>query len=307
MKKWIRRTVDFLNETKDEHLGAFAGQAAFFIFLSIFPLLNIILMLTPLLPFSEQELVDVIIRIIPREIAGFVRELIDDIFSNGTPTITIVAIVTGLWSASKGIMAIRNGLNEVCRKKEKMNFILARVVSALYTGVFILMLFAVTLVNLFGNQIGEYVVQNHSDLAHIATFLMSIKWIISFLLTFLMILILYTILPARKMLMRYQVVGSALCAGAWMLLSWGFSIYISYTMKKSYMYGSLATIIMLLLWLYFVVNIILWCAQVNEFLYLHVYREKADRLLKIKKAKKAARKEWICNKLHIRETPGDGS
>ncbi len=303
MKLWIRRIIDFLNETKNEHLGAFAGQSAFFIFLSIFPLLNIILMLTPFLPYSKEELVETIVRIIPEDLAGFAKSLIEDIFSNGTPTLTIVAIVTGLWSASKGVMAIRNGLDEVCRAGKKMNFFVDRAISALYTAVFLIMLFALAFVNLFGTQLAEYVVENHADLAYLVTFLLRIRVVVTMLLTFLVILLMYTILPSKKLLMKYQVVGAAICAVGWELLSWGFSYYIRYTTKQSYMYGSLATIITLLLWLYIVVNIILWCAQINQFLYLHVFKEKADPILERKLAKRTARraraKAWAMDKLPV--------
>ena len=299
VKKWIRTIIDFLNSTKDEHLGAFAGQSAFFIFLSIFPLINIILMLTPFLPFTQEELLDQLIRIFPSDLSGYVRDLIEDIFSNGHPTFTIVAIVTGLWSASKGIMAIRNGLNEVCRKRVKTNFILERGISALYTGVFLLLIFVVIFVVLFGKQVAEQLAENYPNMVHLINFFLSIKEIISFLLIFLLILLMYTALPAKKLLMRYQVVGAGVCAIAWLLTSWGFSYYVSFSMKKSYMYGSLSTIIMFLLWLYIIVNIILWCAQLNQFLYLHVFKQKADLIMERKMEKMAARKAWAKKKLYV--------
>jgi len=301
VKKWIRTIIDFLNSTKDEHLGAFAGQSAFFIFLSIFPLINIILMLTPFLPFTQEELLDQLIRIFPSDLSGYVRDLLQDIFSNGHPTFTIVAIVTGLWSASKGIMAIRNGLNEICRKRVNNNFFLERGISALYTGGFLLLIFAVVFVVLFGKQVGEHFVENYPETEHLIGFFLSTKEIISFLLIFLLILLMYTALPAKKLLMRYQVIGAGICALAWLLLSWGFSYYVSFSMKKSYMYGSLSTIIMFLLWLYIIVNIILWCAQVNQFLYIHVFKEKADLIVERKMKKSDARKAWLRKKLYIWE------
>ena len=71
-----------------------------------------------------------------------------------------------------------------------------------------------------------------------------------------MMLFLYAVLPSRKQIVVYQIPGAIFSAGAWVLIAWGFSYYISYTMKQSYMYGSLTTIIMLLFWVYLMVNII---------------------------------------------------
>ena len=54
MKERIRDITRFANNTKDEHMGAFAAQSAFFIFLSFFPIINIIISLPKVLLLSED-------------------------------------------------------------------------------------------------------------------------------------------------------------------------------------------------------------------------------------------------------------
>ena len=71
--KWVRNGKEFADGIKQEHVSAYAGASAFFIFLSVFPLLNILLMLTPFLPYSEQELVDFLVQIFPEDFSSFVR------------------------------------------------------------------------------------------------------------------------------------------------------------------------------------------------------------------------------------------
>ena len=104
----------------------------------------------------------------------------------------------------------------------------------------------------------------------------------------------YTMLPSRRLLFRYQAVGAVFTASAWALVSSLFSLYIDYSISKSAMYGSLTTIISLLLWLYIMVNLIFIGAQINEFLYMYVYKDRAKALAEKKrklKAVKAAGKE----------------
>jgi membrane protein len=104
-----------------------------------------------------------------------------------------------------------------------------------------------------------------------------------------MILLMYTELPHRKLLMRCQIPGALFTAGVWSLISWGFSYYVDYTMQKSQMYGSLATIMIFLFWIYLMVNIIFLGGQLNSFLYLYVYKEKVEKIKERKMAKKAAK------------------
>ena len=290
MKLWIRRIIDFVDDTKDEHINAFAGQSAFFVFLSIFPLLNLLLMLTPFLPYTQEELVELILRVVPRDLGSFVSGVIEDIFANNTTSLTIISLGAGLWSSAKGIEAIRNGLNEVYRARVKSNFLLSRAIGVFYTIILIFVILVLAFINLFGDQVGDYLVENFSETAALVGFIVRIRGAVTFALAFFVILLLYTIMPRRKLLMRFQMVGAFLCAGAMVLITWGFSFYISYTMKKSAMYGSLTAIILLLFWLYIIINVFFWCAQVNEFLYLYRYKSKAAIIRARKREKSMKRK-----------------
>ena len=289
MKKWILRITDFVKGTADEHIDAFAGQSTFFIFLSFFPLLNILLALAPYLPFSETQITDLILKAIPGELTGVVKNIISDIYTHGTSSFTIISILMAVWSAAKGIMAIRNGLNEVYRSREKRNFLVIRAISAFYTVLFIAVLVILTFANLFGRQLYENVLDKHEGIRDIARLIVNLRGVGSFLIIFLLLLGMYTFMPSRKLLLRYQVFGALFAAGSWVLVSWGFSYYIEYVMSKSQMYGSLTTIIMLLLWLYIMVSLIFYGAQINVFLYEHVYKERADRLTERRFKRRAVR------------------
>ena len=296
MKKWFLRIVNFLKGTADEHIDAFAGQTTFFLFLSFFPLLNILLALTPYLPFSEQEMADMLLKAIPENLSGVVRDIISDIYNRGTPTLTIISILMGVWSAAKGTMAIRNGLNEVYRGREKANTLIVRGISAIYTVIFILILVGLIFVNLFGRQIFTSFMEKHEDFQAAGQLIVKLSGVGTYLILFLVILGIYTFLPKRKLLLRYQIFGAMFTAGAWMLVFRGFAFYMDYAMKKSQMYGSLSTFIMLLLWLYLMVSLIFWGAQINEFLYEYVFKEKADKLIERKYKKIAIRKARMAEK-----------
>ena len=296
MRKWIHRIIDFLYDSIDQHIGAFAGQSTFFIFLSIFPLVSILLSLTPYLPFTEEQITDLLVRVMPPDLAGYARDVISDIYSNGVPTMTFFSAVIGLWSAAKGIMAIRNGLNEIYHSREKRNYLVIRGISAIYTLIFIFIFVLLTLGNLFGRQIYTSIVEKYgADAPGLFDLIIRLRGVGSFIVIFIMLWLMYTLMPSRKLQFRYQAPGAVFTAGAWALVTWLFSYFIEYAMNRSAMYGSLTTIITILFWLYVMVNMIFIGAQLNEFLYLYVYKERveqrAEKKRKIKAMRKAKRAE----------------
>ncbi len=310
MKKWFARIKDFLINSVDQHIAAFAGQSVFFIFLSFFPLLNILFSLMPLFSFTEQQLEDMLVRVFPKDLSGYIRDVISEIYSNGTPTVTFISIVVALWAAAKGVMAIRNGLNEIYHSRETRNYLVIRGISAIYTLVFILVLVVLTMANLFGRQIYYSFLEKHEEIRDLSGLLVHLRGVGSFLLIFLMLWGMYTLMPNRKLQFRYQAPGALFASGAWSLVSWGFSYYIEFAMSQSYMYGSLTAIVTVLIWMYVIINIIFFGAMLNEFLYLYVYRERverrAERKRKIKAMKKNARSERKEERREIRAAKQGG-
>lgn len=75
--------------------------------------------------------------------------------------------------------------------------------------------------------------------------------------------VLFKMLPNRKATLRSQLPGSVLCAVAWSMFSYGLSVYVDYFNGFS-MYGSLTTIVLLMLWMYFCVYIVLVCGEINN-------------------------------------------
>ena len=271
-KNRVKDIVRFSNETVDEHMGAFAAQSAFFIFLSFFPIINILIALPTFLPFSKEQVLDIIYYVLPSKFEEYIGGLISDMYDNSTQSITIISFVIAIWSAAKGLMAIRNGLNEVYRSREARNYFIIRSISAVYTGVFLVLLLALVPLNMFGTQIAMYILNRFPEYANETWLIMSLKGTATFILLFIMFELMYTIVPTRKLKFRHQVPGALFAAFTWVAVTKLFSLYIDVYASRSYMYGSLTTVIMLMFWMYFVIYLVFLGAQINE--YLHVCRKR---------------------------------
>ena len=76
---------------------------------------------------------------------------------------------------------------------------------------------------------------------------------------------LYKVLPNRKATFKSQIPGALIIAVAWSIFSNGFSFYFEIFPGFSNMYGNLATIIMVMVWLYICMNRLLYGAEINAY------------------------------------------
>ena len=80
------------------------------------------------------------------------------------------------------------------------------------------------------------------------------------------LLLIYKFLPNRKDLFRKQIPGAIFTAIGWLVISWVFSVYLDIFKGFSDMYGSLTTIVLIMLWLYFCMYIMMMAVEFNVFL-----------------------------------------
>ena len=97
---------------------------------------------------------------------------------------------------------------------------------------------------------------------------------------FVFFVVIFTTLPNKKLQFRRQVPGAAICAIAWYVFSFALSIYVDYFNGFS-MYGSLTTIALIMLWLYFCMYIMMMSAEVNV-----IFNESFRKWLKRDRTKK---------------------
>lgn len=264
MRKLIKDIQGFMNRLNEDHVGAYAAQAAYFILLSFIPILLLLMTLVKYTFISEQMVSDTLMQIVPVEFKNLVSEIIAEVYNNSSAAAPISAVVT-LWSAGKGVNALTNGFNSVYHVDETRNYITGRIRSALYTLVFIASVIASLVLMVFGNTIQKTLVQYHPMLAQVTSFILGMRTMIMIVVLMLVFLLLYKFIPNRKASFRSQLPGAMISSVAWAIFSLGFSLYLDIFPGFTNMYGSLTTIILVMLWMYFCMYIILIGAEINAY------------------------------------------
>ena len=254
----------FTQKLHNDHISAFASQAAYFVILSFFPFIMFLLTIINYLPFSQDDVITLTSHVLPDTIHNFVTPLIYELYEKASGTLLSISVLAALWSAARGILSIVRGLNSVYGIKETRGSFHLRFISSLYTIGFALFLIISLALLVFGNQILLYVQRRQIPiLTEIAILIINIRTVVLLLALTIFFLMIYLLLPNRKSHLLYELPGALLSAVGWTGFSYLFSFYIDNMGNYSYTYGSLTAIIICMLWLYACMYIMFIGAEVN--------------------------------------------
>ena len=263
--KTAKRVIRTVNR---DRVFVYAGQAAMMILISLFPFIMLLSSLAQyVLPWSEEELREILQSLeLGQQGLGFLSELADELFHPPTVSVVSITAVTALWSASRGINAVRWGIRTMYRTPYRHGFLYHTAISLLYTvAMFAMLLVLLTLV-VFGQQLLELIRTHFAWLAAPLGFVLQFRTLILLLLLTLFFMLLYRVLPSQKLSSKAQLPGALFAAVGWLLFSFAFSLYIDNFANYSFIYGSLTAVVLLLLWLYACMVILLLGAEINAYL-----------------------------------------
>lgn len=275
----------FSAKLRDDFISAFAAQAAFFIILSVFPFLMFLLTLLHYLPFTIENIYSITGNLLPEIINTILKSVINELTAKYSGALLSVTVITTLWSASRGMLALLRGLNAVYQKKETRNYFILRTVATFYTLVFSLLLIVTLILLVFGNQLYQFIIAKIPLLEDLALLIMSMRSLATMTLLTVTFLLLYLFLPNRKSKLFAELPGAVLTAGGWLGFSYLFSFYIDNLSNFSYLYGSLTALAVCMLWLYACMYILFIGAEVNMVLSHPQIRQATNTLLTSRKEK----------------------
>ncbi len=265
-KKIKNQIIIFTETVNSHHIGAYAAQAAYFFVLSLIPIFLLLLTMVQYTDVTMEDVMNAVLQIFPDTVTPLIRSIVNQVYiqSGGVIPVTIIA---ALWSAGKGVLSVTSGLNEIYSNTETRNYIYLRIRASVYTVLFLLAIVLSLVLSVFGNSISEVVYQHVPLLSRVVDCIMRVRTLFSLVLLTVFWDLVYKFLPNRKHVaettLRQQLPGAAFTAFGWQLISFVFSVYLDIFTGFSSMYGSMTTIILILLWLYMCMYIILLGGELN--------------------------------------------
>ncbi|MCR5107975.1 MAG: YihY/virulence factor BrkB family protein [Lachnospiraceae bacterium] len=290
MKKAAKKLFDIINafsiRMRNNHVDIYTASASYFIFISIIPFILALLAFIPITPLSEADLLNVLDLILPDDLHGLSASLINELYGMHVPILSI-SIVFAIWTSSRGLMSIRRGLDEIVGILEPPRYMIIRVKSVLYTLVMIVIMIGLLLIGAFGKSVIEFITPYLPQIDFNLKPIFDYSYIWFLIVAFMFFIMLYSFLPHEKQKIYTQIPGALISSAGWLVVSKGFSFYVSHSSTLT-MYGSLATVIIFLIWIYIVMYIMFFGAQANKFLLDYGIRRNA--------VKKKRRRAFLNNK-----------
>lgn len=264
MKKILKKINELLAADANDHTSAYAAMSAFFFVLSLIPIILLLLTLVQYTSLTKVDIMSAVARVVPESITPTILAIVNQVYNKSAAVIPITILVA-LWSAGRGVLAMTSGLNWIYNSRETRNYIGLRIRATFYTVLFIAVIILTLVVLGFGNSISLFVEKYIPIASHITRFMIEIRTVAAFLGLTAFSLSIYRFLPNRKEKLRTQLPGALFTAVGWMMASFFVSKYMEIFKGFEDMYGSLTTIILIMLWLYFSMYIMLLGGKVNEF------------------------------------------
>ena len=247
--KLIKKHIKwFAGRVTRDRLDSASAHGAFFLIISFLPFIALVLTLMQRIHFSSGvPILEAALRLFPESVSSFVEALFPSPLESG------------------GVLpvAVIKGLDQIYEVKESRGLVRLRAVAILYVLAFAVVILVTAALLVFGSTIYNYLLK-HSP-PFFATLLINFKSLVGFLLLFIFFTLMYTFLPRRRIKFLHNLAGAAFGAAGWVLFSFFFSLFVENFSNFS-IYGSLATLVILMYWLFFCMYILFLGAEVSMWL-----------------------------------------
>ena len=262
MKKILKKVFDFIERVARHHVGAYAAQSAFFLVLSLIPIILLLMTLVQYTPLTKADVMTAAYEVFPVTIRTTIVSIINEVYNQSRVIIPVTALMA-IWSAGRGTMAISNGLNSIHGQVETRNYFFVRIRAAFYTVLLIIAIVLCLLFLGFGNSISMLLNYHIPVTKFITDFIIEIRTIVVICILILFSVVVYRFLPNTPRNLNIQFLGSIFTAFGWTIASFFISVYMDIFKGFSNMYGSLTTIVLIMLWFYFCMYILLLGGEIN--------------------------------------------
>lgn len=243
-----------------------ASSLAYSFMLAFFPATIFLITLIPFIPISnfQNHLLDLIATILPYDAYVAFQKTIEDIIKQPHASLLSFGFLTALYFATSGIHKLMQDFNKSSLKVEKRSWLKRRMIAlGLTIGISFSLLVAIAIM-IAGQTVIGFMQSYIDNGGHFWIYVIKFsRWIIVIAIFFVAISLLYRYGPANKEKWKFLNTGSVLATGLAILTSIGFGYYIDHFASYNKLYGSIGTLIVLMIWLYLNSFIILIGFELN--------------------------------------------
>jgi membrane protein len=230
-----------------------ASSIAFNLLMALLPASIFLFTLIPFIPIPnfQQELIRLFENILPSNAFNFLETTIIDIVTHKSRGLLLIMFIATVVFSTNGIHAVIHAFVVSAHTFKSRSWVNQRKISVVLLLIIICMIATAGSLVIFGKLAVNRLVELHVIKRHVVLiFLIFLRWILVVLLLFLAISFLYYLAPAKKTGFKFFSPGSIVATLLFILTSLGFSAYVNNFGQYNKLYGSVGTLMVILIWLY---------------------------------------------------------
>lgn len=275
-------TSFFFQGIREGQITNRAASISYSFFIALFPGIIFLFSLIAYIPIDnfDQEVFWLLSIVLPPDTYEAAKTTIDDILVNKRPDLLSVGFLFALFFATSGINALLSNLGNTIHKLENRSFLRQQVVSIGLT-VFLSVVFLIGIIIIIFSSDVLNTLLGYINLDSVSTLMVDVvRYGLMIILTLITIAILYNIGPSKGREWKFISPGAILATLLILLTSFGFSYYISNFSQYNKLYGSIGTLLVILLWIYVNALLLIIGFELNASMASAKYRNK--KILELK-------------------------
>ncbi|HPB25633.1 MAG TPA: YihY/virulence factor BrkB family protein [Bacteroidales bacterium] len=245
--------VFFIKGLTDGAITTRASSIAYKFFIAMFPAIIFLFTLIPYIPIAnfQDTLLDTIQSALPENVNNMINETITDIIARQHGGLLSLGFIFALYFASNGILGLITAFNATSHQIETRKWWQMYAVSVLLVIILTLIVIISIALIMLGTTGINYLISAHIIEESVLLFIIRFsKWIIIFLMIFFVVSFLYYLGPVKRKEFRFISAGSTLATLLFIVTTIGFKFYVENFGSYNAVYGSIGTVIVILMWLY---------------------------------------------------------
>lgn len=263
---FIGKTVALWRRIAGLRVPLHAANASFFIVLAAFPALLLLLGLLRYTPLEVERLGEMLAGFLPDALLESAEELILLTYDNTNGITLGLSVVTTLWSSGRGMVGLIAGLNAVYEVEENRGYFHIRLLSVIYTFVFLMVLILTLGLHVFGTKLLILLKKAGRPVFVFLLEVVDLRFFLLLILQTAIFTVLYMVLPNGGNRFSDSISGALLASSGWLIFSDLYSIYVDHFAHLSNVYGSVYAVALSMLWLYFCMAIVFYGGVLNRLL-----------------------------------------
>lgn len=256
--------IHLLVKVNNDDIFALSSQLAYYLALSFFPFL---IFLTNLLSFTKLDpnsVVNGLQTVLPESVWELTNSIVREVLNSQNQGLLWLSMVLAIWTSSSGFRAVIKIANKAYNVKQDKSAIMVTITAYIWTIVFALSILGALVLLVFGQVISKYLISvlPFKDAVLVTWNILRGGLVIIILIFVFASMYKYSINLKLKWI--EVIPGAVVSAIGWVGVSYAFSFYINNFANYSRFYGSLATVFVLMVWLFLSAMIFLFGVEINS-------------------------------------------